>query len=216
MGPFQGVEITTTKVHMGSKDLVTISMGSMQPENISGPNALLGVPAGNDQKAIRGNYTELVDGLRDTSISKTDKLHVVLTRTTDLDLDHKLTVTGTETTEIHTDRKLHVFGHDIEDYAVHREVTEPFQYEYKGFDGALKVISMDTIGLDLAFKTTQVEAVGVATGGALIELEQEAIHHRVEAMRSHVAGFVDGFCGFAVKVETEVNASATMSSDHLG
>ena len=216
MGPFQGVQVTSTTLHLGKMDLEAISIGSIQPEQITGDHALMGVVPAIDQKMIRGAYSEQVTGLRDTLVQGTDKLEVDKSRTTTIGIDHTLTVTGSETTEIYTDRKLHVFAHDIENYAVHREIEEPFLYEKKGFDGAMKGVSLDTVGMDLAVKVSQIETTGIATGGALIELEHKAIHHRLEALRSHVAGFVDGVAGFAVKVETEVNASATMSADHLG
>ena len=216
MGPFQGVTITTTRVHLGPQDLVTIKLGSMQPENITSENALLAVPGGNDQKWIRGNHTGVIVGMRNMEVDQIDKLHVVQDRNVSIDGSVHTSITEKDVTEIHGERKLTVFGHDTEEYAVHREVNEPFLYEKKGYDGAIKGISLDIVGLDTSITAVDAQTAGIAVGAAAIELEQKAIHNRMEGLRSHVAGFVDGFCGFAVKVETEVNASATMSADHLG
>jgi hypothetical protein len=216
MGPFKGVPVVTTTLHLGAQDLTTIKFGSLEPGNITASNALYTAPPGNDQKYVNGDYTEVVYGKRRTEIDQNDQLDVLQNRITNITLDHRLTVRGTERTEIHHDRHLHVFQHDIEEYPIHREINEPFLYEKKGFDGAMKGISLDTIGVDMAFKVTQVETTGVAVGGAAIELEHKELHDYMEGLRSNIAGFVDGAAGFVVKCEAEVNANFTISPDHLG
>ncbi|WP_419805282.1 hypothetical protein [Terriglobus sp.] len=95
MTPFAAVPTTPTEMHFGALDLKGLHMGSLQPELMNDPHALMGVTPGQDQKYIRGNYTEEILGLRDTTIHQTDKLHIYLDRTVNIDRNLVYVVTGT-------------------------------------------------------------------------------------------------------------------------
>jgi hypothetical protein len=176
MQAFQGVQTTTTAGHQGAQDLGLVRLGSILPENMTSTSALMAAVPGQDQKWIRGDHTEFISGLRNTEISQNDTLKVVQNRVVNVEGNQGHKMTGSDNTVIHGDRSLHVFAHDDEVYAVHREVHEPFQYEIKGFDGALKVTTLDVVGVDTAFKVLEVGTVGTALNGAIIELEQENLH----------------------------------------
>lgn len=95
MTPFAAVISTPTNEHYGALDLHGIAMGTIQPDLMIDPHALQGVTPGQDQKWIRGAYTEEITGLRDTTVHETDKLEVYLDQTVDIDRNLVYAVLGT-------------------------------------------------------------------------------------------------------------------------
>jgi hypothetical protein len=210
---------TATRQNVATKDNAQIMLGALNTSSMDQPDALAGPNPGVDTKLINGDMGEWVWKNRQTQIYIDDtriidgKLseRVIEDVAFDYWSNRDLHVHMSDSTKVDLDRDLQVLGKDEENYAVHREITEPVQFEWKGADMVAKAFGFDNTVLDIATAGLSLEAKTIGVGGTVIEVYHKAIAAKVEELRGHANALI-GKAGLAVKVEPDANAGPTVST----
>ena len=218
---FQPTIQTSTTDNSLPKDASFPALGALDAKNMPGANALAGPLPGVDVKLIHnGDLSELLDKNRQTKITLSDIRHIkqALDETVDQAVTLKynngrtLTVYVFDTTEVHGDRSMTVTGHDKEDYTIHREVSEPVEFETKGLEMGFKGMSIDTKGLSVEGTALTIGVEGLKVVSGLFHESNELIESQLRNLFG-LTKTIDYKVGLlALHLDPRVNGGPTVST----
>lgn len=188
-------------------DMKDADFKQLNPKIIASDAAIGGTPA-IDTKLVYGSECEYIKGFRDTHVVQYDQRQIdsFLFETVNNECwqeykkGHNLTVALHDKTEITGTRDIHVTGEDVENYDVHREITEPVKFETSNAKMEWTWFAIDTKGLLVEATVTKAAVEGVVATIEGAGVVNEVIKERLSGLNGKIAAFEHKAGAFCAKV----------------
>ncbi len=218
MPPFSANVLTGTQANAIAKDMKNADFKQLDPAIIASPTAIGPVPA-IDTKLVFGDECEYIRGFRDTHIVQYDKRQIDQTLQETVNkgteqtylLGRKLEITSFSKLEVTGTRDVHVTAEDVENYDIHREITEPIKYEVSNAKFEHTWMAVDTKGLSIESTLAKIELEGMNAKIGLFESVNEAIAVQLKPLQQKIGVVEDKIGAFAGKVIATYDAMPSPS-----